>query len=207
MSLARPNLARIALLAAALLTALSFVVADADAASKKKKKAPKKAVTSYVVKGGTATLTLDPTLSPVLAAAGITVAPIAPATLEGTENITLPISGGKLDVKKGTLTITHRGGLTLAGAGLPIQINVTKAIVEAAKGKAGLKADTLLGSATPLLDISGIKVPKKVSGKTLDFVGTAGFVTGIGGTLKGFVPTLPGPPVPFGTLTISLELK
>jgi hypothetical protein len=205
MSLARPSLARLALVAAALLTVLSLVAPAADAAKKKPKK--KAAPTSFVVKGGTATLTLDPTLSPVLAAAGITVAPIAPATLEGTDNVTLPVSGGKLDLKKGTLTVAHRGGLTLGGAGLPIQINVTKAVIDATKAGASLKADTLLGSATPLLDITGVKVPKKVSGKTLDLVGTSAFVTGIGGTLKGFVPTLPGPPVPFGTVTLSLELK
>ena len=207
MSLARPSLGRLALLSAALLTALALVAPDADAAKKKSKKKKPKTVTSYVVKGGTATLTLDPTLVPVLTASGITVSPIAPATLEGVENVTLPVSGGKLDVKKGTLTVTHRGGLMLGGPGLPIQINVTKAIVEAKKSTAGLKADTLLGAATPLLDLKGIKVPKKVSGKTLDLVGTAGFVQGIGTTLKGFVPTLPGPPVPFGTITLSLELK
>jgi hypothetical protein len=204
MSLARPSLARLALLAAALLTALALVAPDADAAKKKPKK---KAVTSYVVKGGSATLTLDPTLAPVLTAAGITVSPIAPATLEGVENVTLPVSGGKLDLKKGTLNVTHKGGLMLGGAGLPIQINVTKAIIDATKATSSLKADTLLGAATPLLDIKGFKLPKKLSGKTLDLVGTSTFVQGIGTTLKGFVPTLPGPPVPFGTITLSLELK
>jgi hypothetical protein len=207
MTLVRPSLARLALLAAALLTALALVAPDADAAKKKTKKKKAKTVTSYVVKGGTATLTLDPTLVPVLTASGIAVSPIAPATLEGTENVTLPVSGGKLDIKKGTLNVTHKGGLMLGGAGLPIQINVTKAIIDATKTTAGLKADTLLGAATPLLDIKGFKLPKKVTGKSVDLVGTAGFVEGIGTTLKGFVPTLPGPPVPFGTITLSLELK
>jgi hypothetical protein len=207
MSPVRSALARFALVVAALFTVVSLLAPPADAAKKKAKKKPKPAVTSYVVKGGTSMLTLDPTLAPVLTASQITVGAIAPATLQGVENVTLPVAGGRLDVKKGTLSLTHKGGLVLGGPGLPLQINVTKAIIDAKKATAGLKADTLLGAGTPLLTLTGITVPKKVTGKTVDLVGTAAFVDGIGGTLKGFVPALPGPPVPFGTITLSLELK
>ena len=200
MSLARPTLAKLALPAATAFAGLALLSPAADAAKKKKP-------TSYTLKSGTTMLTLDPAIAPILTQKGITVTPIAPASLQGTDTVSLPINGGKLDLKKGTLTIKHKGGLTLGGAGLPLSVDVKNAIINASKSTGGLTADTTLGAGMQLLTISGIKVPKKVSGKSLSLVGSSAFVDSIGGTLKGFVPELPGPPVPFGTVTIDAKLK
>jgi uncharacterized membrane protein len=204
MSVARPSLARVALLAAALFTALALLAPAADA--KKKPKKAKKAPTSFVVKGGETMLTLDPALSPVLAQQNIAVNGIAPAVVDG-ETVTLPISGGKLDIKKKTLTLKHRGGLSLAGEGLPLTIDVKNAVIEQSRGKGVLKADTVLGSGTPLLDVKGLKFPASIKRKSIALTGKSAFVSSIGGTLQGFVPGLPGPPVPFGTISVTLELK
>jgi hypothetical protein len=200
MSLTRPSLARLAVPAATAIAGLALLSPVADAAKKKK-------VTSYTVKSGTTMLTLDPSLAPLLTQKNVTVTPIAPATLQGTDTITLPISGGKVDLKKGTLTLKHKGGLTLGGAGLPLSVEVKNAIINATKSTSALTADTTLGSGMQLLKITGIKAPKKVSGKRLSLVGSSVFVDSLGNTLRTFVPELPAGPVPFGTITIDAKLK
>jgi len=65
------------------------------------------------VTGGDTTLTLSDAAKSALAAQGITVAPIAPATSGSAGSFTFPIAGGKL--KSTTLfgAIAHKGGLTL----------------------------------------------------------------------------------------------
>ena len=186
--------------AAVIFAGLALVAPAADAA---KKKAP----TVLNIKSGSTMLTLDPALAPVLQQQGISVAPLAPAKLQAADTISLPISSGTLNLKKGTLKLKHKGGLALSGGPLPLTIDVKNAIIDATRSGSKLSADTLLGSGTELLTISGLSVPKKVTGKSLNLVGSATFVDSIGGTLKGFVPDLPGPPITFGTLTISAKFK
>jgi hypothetical protein len=65
------------------------------------------------VTGGDTTLTLNDAAKSGLAAQGITVAPIAPATSASAGSLTFPIAGGKLKSTNFFGAIGHKGGVTL----------------------------------------------------------------------------------------------
>lgn len=62
------------------------------------------------VTGGSTTVTTSPEAKAALAANGVTVAPIAPATASE-DSVTLPISGGKLNKANLRGFVVHKGGI------------------------------------------------------------------------------------------------
>jgi hypothetical protein len=160
-SIALPN-RRVAsaLIALAAALALWFVVAT-----------PQAQASTVKLKGVRTTLTTAPATTGVLFGAGVIPLPIAPSSVAPTADAakyTFPITGGRVDAKTLTGTITHSGGLLLAHyntdnswaalslARFTIKINGSPSISAVVNG--GSRADIAT------LDLSGIHVKKFMKG-------------------------------------------
>jgi hypothetical protein len=107
--------------------------------------------TKVKIRTGTTTLTFNPQANQNLAAMGIAVGPVAPATAAAGPILTFPIRKGTLKVtgvkrKKVTGTVTHAGGMTLSTATFAVAMN--RPVVALATTGSTMNASILL-AATP----------------------------------------------------------
>lgn len=208
--------------AVATISALALFGAQASPshAAAKKKAATK--VTSGQIK-----LTVDQTLLDVLSRSAIGVSAISPTVASGSftstgplaganpaatepTSLTLNVSGGTISAKSKTLKVKTGGGLSLSGQGLPTALELKNPTITIDGAAAFLSADTIVGAQTKLLSLSGVKLPKTATpNQTINVVksGAATFDDTLVPTLKSFVPLLSGPPLKFGTLSLTVKVK
>lgn len=124
--------------------------------------APSALAADVPVAGGTTDLRINPATAGVLTDAGLSVAPVGPATAKGLR-VTFPVTGGAIDPATAAGRVTHSGGLAFSSHGTTVRL--TNFIVTTTGGRPVLTA--AVGSARiPLagIDLSGAKVIRRGSG-------------------------------------------
>ena len=124
--------------------------------------APSALAADVPVASGATRLSLNPATAKVLTGAGLSVAPIGPATASG-RRIAFPITGGRIDPATAAGRVTHSGGLAFASHGTTVRL--TNFIVNTAGARPVLTA--AVGSARiPLasVDLSKASVIRRGSG-------------------------------------------
>jgi len=155
------------------------------------------------LKGGTTTLTLDPAVVGVLTGAGISIAPVAPATAAGA-SLSFPITGGKI-APNGVGGLQHPGGVTISYKGKSVAL--TRFYVNTYDKKPYLSGNVAGGGRARLfdLDLSGAKITPTSGGARVSGV-KAALNTGAAGALNGALGTaLPGSIV-LGTVVVDVKL-
>ena len=197
------NLSRSAKLAAAGRSAIDKALHTT--ALKKVKKlgtvSAKTTTNQAILKSGTTSLTPDPSFVAGMAAQGITIAPVAPATLTAT-GFAFPITGGKIDTVAFTGTISSSGGLVASKGSKSITFSDFVADL-GAKALNG-KVSALGGTSLPIADLdltNATHAPYSVPGQ-LQFGGIVAKVNGAGSL--GFQQFL-GATVPAGTVIGTLS--
>ena len=124
--------------------------------------APSALAATVPVAGGTTDLHLNAATARVLTGAGLSVAPVGPATASGLR-IAFPITGGAIDPATAAGRVTHSGGLAFSAHGTTVRL--TNFIVNTAGATPVLTA--AVGSARiPLasIDLSGASVIRRGPG-------------------------------------------
>jgi hypothetical protein len=162
----------------------------------------------FAVRSGTTTLVPDPATLQVLTAAGITLAPVAPATL-GASGLAFPVSGGALDLAARTGTIAHTGGLSLAKGATVISLTEPE-VVLARAATFSVVAGSLGRQVIADVDLSGAQLAPRTTarGGTLAISGAVVRLNALAATaLNSQLGLAVQPGTPLGTVGAQLSLR
>lgn len=153
-----------------------------------------------VFAGGQTDLALDGGTLTALTGLGVTPGIVAPATLAGT-TVSFPITGGKVDAKTLTGSITHSGGISLtAGA---TKVELTNFDIQLPK----LLLQVNGGTPAPAVDLDATNAKVAVSGRNVTVSGVVAKVNAAGASaLSGAFKTTV-PQVTLGVATVKGQAR